>query len=463
MRQSRRTFLAAALSLPGLRVLGANDDVRVAVIGLGNKGKGHVAHFGKLDGVRLVALCDVDPERLDAQKAKAAFCATDPRRILERKDVDAVVIATPNHWHALLAVWACEAGKDVYVEKPVSHNVWEGRQIVRAAARYNCIVQAGTQYRSDPGLREASQFIRQGNLGKVLWGHVVWYEFRPSIGRKEPHKPDWLDYDLYCGPAPLEPLTRPRLHYDWHWVWSTGDGDLGNSGIHAIDLCRFLAGIEGLPPRVLSLGGRFGYEDAGQTPNTQLTELDYQPAPILVENRNLPMQAGLKAMDHLRGIREGVILQCEHGYFAGMRGGGSIFDNDNKRLKQFVGDGGAQHAANFIAAVRSRKAADLNAPIVEGHISTSCCHFGNISYRLGAGAPVATAKSALGGSKLADETLGRIEQHLKANGVDLRKTPLRVGCPLSVDALREAITNSREAQSLDRGRYREPYVLKEVA
>ncbi|MBM3861917.1 MAG: Gfo/Idh/MocA family oxidoreductase [Verrucomicrobia bacterium] len=461
-REFLRTAVAAGLALPGLRVLGANDDIRVAVIGLGNKGKGHVAHFSKLAGVRLVALCDVDPERLEAQKSKAPFCATDPRRILERKDVDAVVIATPNHWHALLAVWACEAGKDVYVEKPVSHNVWEGRQIVRAAARHNRIVQAGTQYRSDPGLREASQFIRQGNIGKVLWGHVVWYEFRPSIGRKEPHRPDWLDYDLYCGPAPLEPLTRPRLHYDWHWVWSTGDGDLGNSGIHAIDLCRFLAGIEGLPPRVLSLGGRFGYEDAGETPNTQLTALDYQPAPILVENRNLPMKKDMKAMDQQLGIREGVILQCEHGYFAGMRGGGAVFDNDRKRIKQFPGDGGGQHAANFIAAVRSRKASDLNAPIAQGHVSSSACHLGNISYRLGAGAPLATAKSALAESKLASETLERVERHLAANEVDLNKTPLRVGRRLSVDTQREEISDA-DARSLARGQYRAPYVLKEVA
>jgi len=252
------------------------------------------------------------------------------------------------------------------------------------------------------------------------------------------------------------------LHYDWHWVWSTGDGDLGNSGIHAIDLCRFLAGIEGLPPRVLSLGGRFGYEDAGETPNTQLTALDYQPAPILVENRNLPMKKDMKAMDQQLGIREGVILQCEHGYFAGMRGGGAVFDNDRKRIKQFPGDGGGQHAANFIAAVRSRKASDLNAPIAQGHVSSSACHLGNISYRLGAGAPLATAKSALAESKLASETLERVERHLAANEVDLNKTPLRVGRRLSVDTQREEISDA-DARSLARGQYRAPYVLKEVA
>ena len=476
---SRRAFLrtttSAGLALGGLpsRVLGANGDIRVAVIGLGNKGKSHVAHFSKLPGVRVVALCDVDPQRLEELKAvaAAAFCATDPRRILERNDVDAVVIATPNHWHALLAVWACEAGKDVYVEKPVSHNIWEGRQIVRAAARHNRILQAGTQYRSDLGLLEAAEFIRQGNLGKALWGHVVWYELRPSIGRKEAYWPGGLDYDLYCGPAPHEPLTRPRLHYDWHWVWSTGDGDLGNSGIHALDVCRMLAGIEGLPPHVLSLGGRFGYKDAGNTPNTQLTVLDYPSVPVIIENRNLPMKKGTGTLDQYRGIREGVILQCEHGHFAGMRGGGIVFDNQGNRLRKFPGDAGAQHAANFIAAVRSRKAADLRAPIVEGHISSSICHLGNMSYRLGVGVPLTTAKSVLAGSKLAGETLERLAQHLAANEVDLDKTPLRTGRRLSVNAQSEEIIDVdgpeaekalQAARSLARGQYRAPYVLKEI-
>ena len=270
---SRRAFLrtatAAGLALAGIpsRVLGANDAVRVAVIGLGNKGSSHVAQFGAMAGARLVALCDVDPERLAKQqkkvdkKGRPVFCATDPLRILERKDVDAVVIATPNHWHTLLAVWACQAGKDVYVEKPVSHNIWEGRQLVRAAGRYSRIVQAGTQYRSDPGLREAADYIQQGQLGKVRWIHVPWYELRPGIGKAEPYIPTGLDYDLYCGPAALEPLRRPRLHYDWHWFWSTGDGDMANSTVHPLDACRIFMPGAAFPRRVLSLGGRFTYDD----------------------------------------------------------------------------------------------------------------------------------------------------------------------------------------------------------
>ena len=466
------------MACPGHRVWGANDDIRVAVIGLGGKGSQHAEVFRKLPGARVVALGDPDPQRLakcrepfDKEGLKVVE-ATDPRRLLDRPDVDAVVIATPNHWHALLAVWACQAGKDVYVEKPVSHNLWEGRQIVNAARKNGRIVQAGTQYRSDPGLREAVEYLRGQPLGKALWGHVLWYEYRESIGRAEPYIPKDIDYDLWCGPAPLEPLRRPRLHYDWHWVWSTGDGDLGNSGIHAFDLCRWLMGYPGLPPRALGLGGRVVFDDAGETPNTQLTVLDYQPAPILIENRNLPMEKGANFMDILRGIREGIIVQYEHGYFAGLRSGGAVFDNDGKRLRQFQGDNGGQHTANFIAAVKARKPDQLNAPVVEGHLSSAGCHLGNLSYRLGKGQPLASVRSALTSIPVATETLERIEKHLLTNGVALENTPTALGGWLQLDPDREQIVAvegvAREnalsqARALARGHYRAPYVCPEVS
>jgi predicted dehydrogenase len=277
----------------------------------------------------------------------------------------------------------------VYVEEPVSHSIWEGGKIIEAAKKYSRIVQAGTQYRSDEGLKEAAAYIHQGNLGKVLWGHVLWYELRGSIGKVAPYTPDGLDYDLYCGPVPVEPLTREKLHYDWHWVWSTGTGDLGNSGIHAFDVCRWFAGYNDLPPRVLCTGGRFGVDDAGQTPNTQFTILAYEPAPIYIENRNLPMSRGMKEMNQLAGIREGLILRCENGYFAGLRGGGWAYDNDGKKIRQFKGDGGAQHAANFIQAIDA--------------------------------------------FTRALETIIRLKQHLLANEVDLQKTPVSLGPWLTID------------------------------
>ncbi len=473
---SRRRFLKTtagfAMLAPVRRALGANNEIRVAVIGLGGKGGQHAQVFSKLAGARLVALCDVDPKRLGdhVKRHEGVFSATDSRKVLERKDVDAVVIATPDHWHALLAIWACQAGKDVYVEKPVSHNLWEGGKIIEAARKYNRVVQAGTQYRSDEGLKEAAEYIQQGNLGKMLWGHVLWYELRGSIGKVAPYTPAGLDYDLYCGPAPLEPLTRERLHYDWHWVWSTGTGDLGNSGVHAFDVCRWFAGYNDLPPRVLCAGGRFGVDDAGQTPNTQFTILAYEPAPIYIENRNLPTRSGMKEMDQLLGIREGLILQCEGGYFAGLRGGGWAYDKDGKKIRQFKGDGGAQHAANFIQAVRDRNGERLNAPIRQGHISSAVCHLGNLSYRLGSPSACESILQAGGRFTRAGETIERLKQHLLANGVDLQKTQMSLGPWLTVDPGMQRITgveasgrttDTEAAERLARGSYRPPFVVPE--
>jgi len=471
---SRRDFLkttawaGACLATP--RVLGANEDIRVAIVGLGNKGKSHLRVFGNIVGVRIVALCDVDPQRLARGKDKLGqsevFGTTDFREILDRKDVDAVVIATCNHWHGPIAVLACEAGKDVYVEKPISHNLREGSLMIRAAEKHGRIVQSGTQYRSDPGLREAAEYIQQGNLGKMLYGYVLWYEHRGSIGRKDPWEPDWLDYDLYCGPAERKPLTRDKLHYDWHWIWSTGDGDLANSGIHAFDACRMFAGYDTLPVRSLGLGGRFGVADAGETPNSQITVLDYKPAPIVIENRNLPAEKGRDRMDHYLGVREGFVLKCENGYFAGFRGGGWMYDNDGKKIQQFKGDGGGSHQANFIEAMRSRRSEDLNAPLAEGHVSSGVCHLGNLSFRMGTEATEDDVLQKMEGIDLSQEVFRRMRSHLAANEVDIEKTPLRQGPWLTLDLKRETITHcdGREdgalvehANRLAAGSYRDPF------
>lgn len=475
---SRRSFLGhTAISctalLCGRRVLGANSDIRVAVIGLGNKGRHHVSVLKRTAGVRLAALCDVDPKRLEEQTRHCpkAFAATDPRKVLDRRDIDVVVIATPDHWHAVLAVWACQAGMDVYVEKPVSHSLHEGRKIIEAATRYKRIVQSGTQYRSDKGLQEAAQYIHEGHLGRMLWGHVVWFELRGSIGKVAPYTPDWLDYDLYCGPAEVRPLHREELHYDWHWVWPTGTGDLGNSAIHAFDACRWFAGLEGLPRRAMCLGGRFAVDDAGETPNTQLTVLDYAGAPILIEDRNLPTRRGTNALDHYRGIREGIILQCEDGYFAGLRGGGWVYDGKGNKIKQFVGDGGRGHHANFFEAVRSRNPGLLNAPIREGHVSSACCHLGNLSYRLGSPAEPEGLRQVTGEFEEAGETVDRLLEHLRANQVDLKRTPMTVGPWLTLDAQTEKIVRVEDrdgsspleqAQQLAHGSHRPPFVFPEL-
>ena len=476
---SRRTFLKSsslagvALAAPSIQVLGANDEIRLAVIGLGGKGGQHVERFSQAPGVRVTALGEPDPKRLAAhadklkQRGTTAFTATDPRRVVERDDVDAVVIATPNHWHALLTVWALRAGKDVYVEKPVSHSVAEGARMVEEAKRAGRIVQSGTQYRSCPGLREAAAWLQEGHLGKPLWAHIVWFEHRPPIGKCAPFIPTDLDYDLWCGPAPLEPLTRPRLHYDWHWFWSTGDGDLGNSGIHAFDACRMFIPGAVFPQRLIGLGGRFTYDDAAQTPNTQFTFMEYPQLPIILENRNLSMEKDAVVMDRLRGVQEGFVLQYEGGYFAGFRMGGAVFDNDGKRIRRFQGDNGESHQANFLEALRSRKTSDLNAPILEGHVSSAVCHLGNIAYRLGRPGTAQACQAALGKQPPVAEGFPRLVQSLEGIGVDLAKTPFALGPWIELDTRTGDILGMEggdagqleQARHLARGNHRAPYVF----
>jgi hypothetical protein len=262
----------------------------------------------------------------------------------------------------------------------------------------------------------------------------------------------------------MGPLMRKNLHYDWHWVWSTGNGDMANLGAHQIDDCRWAVGQSGLPRRVISLGGRFGYVDDGETPNTQIAIYDYEPAPIIIEIRGLPRAKGTTGMDHCRGIRSGNIIQCENGYFAGGRGGGWAYDNDAKKLRQFKGDGGGGHQANFIRAMRSRKAGELNADILEGHISGALCHMANISYRLGRKSTPERITETIGDNKQALETFERIQAHLAANEVDLEKTPITLGPWLNVNCEKESFVGdfpTRWANELLKRTYRQPFVVPE--
>ncbi|MCR6657622.1 MAG: Gfo/Idh/MocA family oxidoreductase [Opitutus sp.] len=437
VRNSALALGAASLAYRGgtsawAQVLGSNDAVRVGIIGLGWKGGDHLKDLLTKPEARVVALCDVDSEILARQVEVAraghanVFATTDPRRLLERNDVDAVVIATPNHWHALLTVWACQAGKDVYVEKPVSHSVWEGTRMVEAAKHYGRVVQAGTQTRSDQTMPQWQDYIREGHTGKVQWIHAVTYKMRGNIGLRQPWLPAWLDYDLYCGPAPVTPLRRDKLHYDWHWSWETGNGDLANLGVHQLDIAAWLTGQEGMPRRILSLGGRYVHEDAAQTPNVQITVLDYPDVPMIFENRGLPAKPGVNYFDHVRGCREGIVVQCENGYFTGYHGG-SFFDHEGKRVKQFQGDGGAKHMGNFLEAVRSRKPDMLAAPIATGHRSTAKCLYGNISYRVGRPAPFAEVRESVSSLPFVVDALESARTHLEVHGADLEQKPLTVG------------------------------------
>jgi predicted dehydrogenase len=474
---NRRSFLkqsalaGASLSLwPAISKAqgSANGDIRVAVVGFGGRGGSHISGFRQLKGVRVVALCDADKDVLDkgVQKMKDAGQQVegyqDMRKLMENKDVDAVSFATPNHWHALGTIWAVQAGKDVYVEKPLSHNVWEGRRVVETARNYGRMVQTGSQCRSSEGLIEAIAWLQAGNLGKIIRARGLCYKRRASIGKadKPLEIPPTIDYDLWCGPAPKEPLMRKRLHYDWHWVWPTGNGDLGNQGVHQVDIARWVLGEKTIAPVAFSIGGRLGYEDDGTTPNTQIIYQGYAKAPLLFEVRGLPASSQDGKMDNYHGAGIGVVIDCEGGrvvipsYSTAI-----VYDKENKEVKKF--DGGGDHFENFIKAVRSRKHTDLTADAEDGHLSAALCHTANVSYCLGKKMSPDEIREAVKDNKEMGEALGRMEEHLAANNVDLKKTPATLGEILKLDVKSERCTSNRKVNDWLTRDYRKPFVVPE--
>ncbi|MBM3858684.1 MAG: Gfo/Idh/MocA family oxidoreductase [Verrucomicrobia bacterium] len=509
---SRRSFLsasitaAAAFSVPRwtwAAPAGANSDIRVAVVGIRGRGKSHISGFSGLPGVRIVALCDVDSDEL--AKGVASFEKknqkvqgyTDIRKLLENKDIDVVSIATPNHWQALATIWACQAGKDVYVEKPSSHNVFEGRQAVRAAEKYKRIVQAGMQCRSSIGLRQGIEFIRKGGLGKVLVSRGLCYKRRESIGKTSGPQaiPPSVDYDLWCGPAPKDPPRRNSkngpIHYDWHWFWAYGNGDIGNQGVHQMDICRWALGINELSPRVISIGGRFGYEDDAETPNTQIAYHDYDGTPLIFEVRGLPEKSGAKNMDKFLGASVGCVIHCENGYMTiPSYSQAIVYDKDGKEVQKFPSGGGSggkkekakkekgkkgdagaasgvvmdfvedsNHFGNFIRAVRSRKVADQAGPILQGHLSAGLCHTANISYRVGKQASPGQILEQIKGNRDAAETFGRFKEHLAANDVNIDTTKAVIGPWLKMNPKTERFDDNKAANELLTRKYRAPFVV----
>jgi predicted dehydrogenase len=470
---NRRTLLkhgvfvaGAALTsqwIPSVKAqpIGANNRIRIGIIGLGMKGSQHLKTLQNLPDVQVTALCDVDPGRLAeaksilTQNGSSLFESTDLRRLIERDDVDAVIIATSTHWHALATVWACEAGKDVYVEKPVGRTIAEGRTVIKAARRYNRIVQTGTQLRSDSDLDEITDYIHSGKIGKIQWIQGVSYKLRSPLEPRPLWYPDWMDYDLYCGPSPMTPLERDNLHYDWHWRWRTGNGDLVNMGVHSIDLIRRFLGNDARPSRVMSLGGRYVVDDVADPPNTQLTVMDFDGVPLFYENRNLPVKTGATYSDRFRSQRIGIIVQCEHGHFAGYDGG-AIFDHDGNRIlrKATSVDSVPAHLQNFFDCVRSRNAADLNAPPEIGHYSAQFGHFGNLSYRVGHPASAENVDQALESLPEAINAVERTREHLRQNDVDLMANPMVLGPWLKLDSPHDAITGIEGGSEADLGRAR---------
>ena len=469
IRSGSALGVSLAMTQPWDRILGANDDIRVGVVGFRSRGKSHITGFGNLPGVRLTALCDVDLEVLEqgvekySQPGQKLKAYSDYRRMLEDKDIDMISIATPNHTHALISVAAIQAGKDVYVEKPVSHNPWEGQQMVNAARKYGKMVQTGTQCRSNPGMQEAVAFLQKGGLGQVRVARGLCYKRRPYIGKVNGPQavPKHVDFDLWTGPAPLKPLMREKLHYDWHWVRDTGNGDLGNQGIHQMDIARWILGEKQLSPRVISVGGRLGYEDDGNTANSQIVFHDYAKAPLIFEVRGLGSYAQNNQRPKYMGVEVGLVIDCEEGYMViPSYSNATAYSHSGKVIRQF--SGGGDHFANMIQAVRSRKKEDLNADIWEGHVSSALCHTANISYYLGAHASPGQVMESMQGDALAAESLGRMVEHLQVNDVDLNQTPLTMGVPLQMDETRTAFFDNDRANEMLTRVYRRPFEVPSI-
>ena len=394
----RRYFLmgsAAATALRANTLASANNTVRVACVGLNTQGKVHIQNYLKMKDVEIAAVCDVDESVLNqrlgeieksGKKRPAGF--TDFRKLLEDKTIDAVSIATPNFHHTLQTIWACQAGKDVYVEKPCSHNIFEARQIVAATKKYNRIVQHGTNARSSAGTREGVQQLRDGIIGDIYMSRGLVFNWRDTIGHTpvEPVPPG-VHYDLWLGPAPLHEFTRNRFYYNWHWFWDYGNGDIGNQGIHQMDTCRWGLGVT-YPTRVSAMGGHYMFDDDQETPNTLTATYEFNEGGkkklLVFDVRNWMTngEADVGMSPPARGV--GSLFYGSKGYMSLGRNR-TWLGRDQKPgpVPARSGEGGGNNWANFIDAVRSHKPSDQNAPIEEGAISTVLVHLANISYRVG--------------------------------------------------------------------------------
>ena len=443
------------------RILGANDRIRVAVVGINGRGTAHMAAYCDMkDRVEIAYLVDVDT-RLFGPRGKSVQdrsgdspkCVQDLRKALEDKDLDAVSIATPNHWHALQAIWACQAGKDVYVEKPCSHNVFEGRKLVEAAQKHDRIVQMGSQSRSDPYWINQVAAVRSGRYGKLLISYGYASKTRRSIGfKKAKQPPKELDFDLWLGPAPQQPYRENIVPYNWHWFWDFGNGEIGNQGVHQMDICRWVMPDGAVPKGAISLGGRFGYKDQGQTPNTQLTIIDFGGPKLFFEDRGLVDGKTTKVANEFYledgAIKNGLFFpkgKTKGEPLANVAGGhdrpiATLKGDYGKAAPNAFHDPAPAHFANFIDCVRNHKPGKLNAPVLQGHLSSLLCHLGNTSYRLGKEVHFNQETKALGDDKAAQEAFESMKEHLvHAAKLKLEDSTYRLGRQLEYDAKARAV------------------------
>lgn len=478
---SARTFAQSA---------GANGDLRVAVVGFRSRGAEHLKELKKIKGVRIVALVDVDSKVVEKglKDFPDAKGYTDIRKMLEDKDIDAVSIATPNHLHSIQGIWSLQAGKHLYVEKPLSHNIFEGQQLVAASKHFDKqIVQAGTQSRSGVGIIAAVKAVHAGEYGKVKVARAICYKRRKSIGpaKKNPI-PSHIDYDLWHGPADIQESVRGNetdkvneaanfgpVHYDWHWFWNYGGGDLCNQAIHEIDIARWFLGTHEVAPEVVSVGGRFGYTDCAETPNTFISIHNYAAAPLITEVYGLtsdgkidgPMNRFGKFAELNKGNKSakspdiGIVVECENATIVVPDyNSAQVYDKDGKFIKGYgkvvdkvdLTGGASGHHANWVECIRKGSAKGIHAPVRECHLSTSLVHSANISFRLGGKKSAGEIKDAIKSSSGLAEAFGRMQDHLGANGVNLDETKAVLGLPLTLDTKTELFTGANaEAANRD--------------
>lgn len=496
-QRTRRQFLqdsmlAAAAATPmfsGLaRAQGTspNDTLLCAVIGCKGRGGSHIDVYCDRKDVEIAYIVDVDEsvgqkacESIEKRTGRRPKWVKDMRVVFDDKSVHFISTATPNHWHALCGVWAMQAGKDAYIEKPISHDIPEGTALVAAAKKYGRICQTGTQCRSNPALQNAVKFLADGGIGQVNFARGLCYKRRKSIGALGDYPiPQGLDFDLWSGPAPYTSpkLTRPNLMYDWHWQRSYGNGDSGNQGPHQTDIARWGLGLNRHPNSVIAYGGRLGYQaerndpnyvDAGDTANTEVAIYDYGDKCIVFETRGLsvdnPADIHVTTMfDSTKGDKIGVIFYGTEGYLVQRQYTHCVaYDLKGQVIKEFKG--GGDHFGNFLDAVRSRKAETLNSDAFQGHLSASLAHLANISYYLGENNKVSVSEARAVLEKVASrdqnvETLNRTVRHLADNGVDLSKYPMSMGPLLAFDPQKEVFTNSDAANEILHREYRPPFV-----
>ena len=436
-------------------VIGANERVRIAVIGLNGRGKAHLAGFGKLKNVEIASVVDPDENVLNRclskvqSKENGKNCRghKDIRSVLEDKNIDAISIATPNHWHSLMTIWGAQAGKHVYVEKPMSHDITEGRVAVEAQKKYGVVVQHGTQRRSDAGIAALHEALKSGKLPRLKIAYGYCCKPRDGIGFKTPgDPPSNLDWNLWKGPAVIDQYHDNLVHYNWHWFWNYGNGDIGNQGVHQMDIARWMIPGAVWPQKVFCVGGRFGYKDQAQTANTQLAIFDYGESLLVFDVRGLSGKSNMGVSNHV--------------YFDKNAKQKTTKSHGIKHIKDPLADRGKVDIfENFIQAVRNRKENHLDAHVYEGHVSSGLCHLANLSYRLGEKSGFSKKNKDFGGNKKAYEYFERMQEHLKENGLTLEGTDYIVGRTLNFDSKTESITGDDEANKMLSRTYRPPYMV----